>query len=83
MTTPTRILADTLLPDGGLAKFIADRRPDRSWRMVARDLLETTNGRVDVTPETVRRWSAEIAAESSQAQAVAETRPGSEMAAAR
>lgn len=57
-SSPTRLLADTLLPDGGTAKFIADRRPG-SWRRIALDLRDTTAGRVDVTPETIRRWAAE------------------------
>lgn len=82
MTTPTRLLADTLLPEGGVARFIAQRRPDKSWRMIALDLRDTTNGQVNVTPETLRKWSAEITRESPQATAVAVPRPASEMAAA-
>lgn len=61
--TPTRLLADALLPAGGVARFIADRRADRySWRRIALDLRDTTAGRVDITPETVRRWAAELEA---------------------
>lgn len=38
-----------------LASFVAERRAARrSWRLISRDLYETT--RVDVTYETLRRW---------------------------
>lgn len=59
--TPTRLYADTLLPDGGVAAFIAARRattPPTSWRRIALDLRDATGGRIDVTPETVRNWTA-------------------------
>ena len=63
--TPTQLLADTLLPDGGVAKFIAARREQdkpASWRSIALDLRDATDGRVDVTPETVRKWATELVA---------------------
>lgn len=53
--TPTQQLADVLL-GGGLEEFVRSRRPGRSWRLIARDLWEATNHRVDVTYETVRGW---------------------------
>ena len=60
MPTPTRTLADELLPDGGVDKFITDRRPAKSWRRIALDLRDTTGGKVDVAPETVRKWASEL-----------------------
>lgn len=53
--TPTHRLADLLLPTT-LAEFVAERRPRRSWRLIARDLHEQTGGQVDVTAETLRGW---------------------------
>jgi len=52
--TPTQRLAEALGVD--LADFIASRRPARSWRLIARDLRDATDGQVDVTPETLRNW---------------------------
>lgn len=57
-TTATRLYAETFLPPGGIAKFVSDRRPT-SWRRIALELRDLTNGRVDVTPETIRRWYAD------------------------
>ena len=37
-------------------RFISDRRPGRSWRLIARDLYEVTGGQIDVTPQTLRNW---------------------------
>lgn len=59
MTTPTRRLADTMLV-GGIDRFIADRRAGKkpaSWRRIALDLRDATDGQIDVTPETLRNWS--------------------------
>jgi hypothetical protein len=54
--TPTQRLADLLLPTT-LGDFVATRRAGgRSWRLIARDLHEQTNGQVDVTAETLRGW---------------------------
>ena len=54
--TPTQRLADLLLPTT-LGDFIATRRAaGRSWRLIARDLHEQTDGQVDVTAETLRSW---------------------------
>lgn len=56
--SPSRRLADVLL-DGGLDEFVIERRrAGRSWRLIARDLLEATN--VDVTYETLRSWYPEV-----------------------
>ena len=62
--TPTHRLADLLLADAGpLERFVRERRasttPERSWRLVARDLLEATNHGVDLTGETLRSWFAD------------------------
>lgn len=54
--TPTHRLADLLLPTT-LADFVQTRRDvGRSWRLIARDLHEETDGQVDVTAETLRSW---------------------------
>jgi hypothetical protein len=56
MVTPTRRLADLLL-EGGLEHFVRSRRAeDRSWRLIARDIWEASDGQVDVTHETLRSW---------------------------
>lgn len=63
MPTPTRQLADTLLP-GGVDQFIAERRAaGASWRRIALDLRDATKARVDVTPETLRNWHADVSTE--------------------
>lgn len=62
--TPSRRLADLLLgEDGPLEQFVrarrvkpADDKPQRSWRLIARDLLEATGGQVDLTGESLRSW---------------------------
>lgn len=64
--TAHHILADHLLGDDGpLERFVAERRAaGRSWRLIARDLVEATDSAVDVTFETLRSWfpeSAEVA----------------------
>lgn len=57
MPTPTRRLADKLLPEG-VDAFIATRRDgEQSWRRIALDLRDATRGEVDVTPETIRNWA--------------------------
>ena len=54
--TPTQRLADLLLPTT-LADFVQGRREaGRSWRLIARDLHQETDGQVDVTAETLRGW---------------------------
>lgn len=59
-TTPTHRLADLLLPTT-LADFVQTRRGNgRSWRLIARDLHEQTDGQIDVTAETLRAWFGRI-----------------------
>jgi hypothetical protein len=54
--TPTRRLADLLVP-GGIEAFVVDRRKaGRPWRLISRDLWEATDGDLDVTYETLRSW---------------------------
>lgn len=60
--TPTQRLASILL-GRPLDGWIADHRSaGRSWRLIARDLYEATNGQIDVTHETVRGWFTQDAA---------------------
>lgn len=56
--TPTEQLAQVLL-GVSLEVFVATRRaqtPPRAWRLVARDLREATNDRIDLTGEALRQW---------------------------
>lgn len=54
--TPKEQLASLIL-GRDVRDFIAERRAEgRSWRLVARDIYDATNQRVDVTYETVRQW---------------------------
>ena len=62
MASPTKRLADKLLADRTVAtsvdQLIADRRAaGESWRRIALDLRDLTDGQIDVTPETVRGWA--------------------------
>ncbi len=42
-----------------LDRWISAKRDEgRSWRLVARDLFEATDGEIDVTYETLRAWYA-------------------------
>lgn len=60
--TPTQRLAGMLL-GMPIHEWIEQRRSaGRSWRLVARDLYEATNGQIDVTHETVRVWFEDVAA---------------------
>lgn len=56
--TATHVLADHLLgAEGPLEDFVALRRSEgRAWRLIARDLYEATDCKVDVTYETLRSW---------------------------
>lgn len=56
--TPTRRLARVLLGQP-VEQWIRDRRTaGKSWRRIALELRDTTNGQIDVTHETVRAWAA-------------------------
>lgn len=56
--TPKHQLADLLLGgDGALEQFVGERRANEvSWRLIIRELYEATDGRVDLTYETLRTW---------------------------
>lgn len=56
--TVAHLLADELLgTDGPLERFVQERRTEgRSWRLIARDLYEATETKVDITYETLRSW---------------------------
>lgn len=62
-------LADRVLEtEGGVAQLIRDMRAnDASWRRIALELRDKTDGDVDVTGETVRRWFESLAPEPSAA----------------
>ena len=55
-------LADRVLEaEGGVAQLIRDMRAnDTSWRRIALEIRDKTDGDVDVTGETVRRWAEEL-----------------------
>lgn len=56
--TPTQRLADVIL-GRPVDEWIAERRnlPNpRSWRLLARDLYDATDGSIDVSHETLRLW---------------------------
>lgn len=58
--TAAKALADRLLQrdgHGGLDDFvITRRRAEQTWRAIARDLAEVSDGVLDYPPETLRRW---------------------------
>ena len=57
--TPTQKLASMLLGQP-VQQWLRDRyATGRSWRLVARDLYETTNGQIDITHEAARKWANE------------------------
>lgn len=63
--TPTRRLADFIVP-GGLDAYVAQHRGrGDSWQRIARDLYLDTDGELDITFQTLASWFA--AAESEQA----------------
>lgn len=55
--TPNQRLAEIIL-GRPVDDWIRERRATgRSWRLIARDLYEATNGQIDLTHETVRGWA--------------------------
>lgn len=55
--TPTQRLASIIL-GRDVAGYIAEKRKaNRTWRLIARDLYDDTNGQIDVTYETLRLWN--------------------------
>ena len=60
--TPTQQLAEMILGEP-IEAWIAKQRADGiAWRIVARNRYGATNGRIDVTHETLRNWSEKDAA---------------------
>jgi hypothetical protein len=44
--------------------FVLTRREQgRAWRLIARDLYDATDGKVDVTYETLRSWYPDVPAD--------------------
>ena len=54
--TATQRLATLLLGEDVNAFIDVRREAGRSWRHIARDLYDATNGQVDVSLETLRNW---------------------------
>lgn len=60
--TATQRLASHLL-NQDIDDFIAQKRnAGVTWRFIARDLCDATDGQIDVTYETLRQWSSEMKA---------------------
>lgn len=59
MPTPTALLAEALLGCPITEWITARRRAGRSWRFVARDLADATDGQIDVTVQTLQNWMRE------------------------
>lgn len=54
--TPKQQLASVLLGEN-LDSYVATRRSTgRTWRLIARDIYEATNGQVDISHESLRGW---------------------------
>lgn len=54
--SPLRTLADHLL-DEPVEDWINRRRAEGiAWRWIARDLMNATDGKVDVTVQTLQNW---------------------------
>ena len=57
--TPNQKLAGMILGKP-VKDFIRERRAlGRSWRLVARDLYEATNGQIDITHQAAQNWAAD------------------------
>lgn len=60
--TPTQQLA-TMLLGRPVDEWIRERRAaGQPWRVIARDLYERTNGRIDVAHQTLVNWTESDAA---------------------
>lgn len=54
--TAKQRLADFIL-GRPLAEFVAERRADDvAWRRISRELLDSTDGAVDISGESLRAW---------------------------
>jgi len=54
--TPTQRLAQTLLGQDLRTWVLARRAERKSWRIIARDLRDATDGSIDVTDRTLLNW---------------------------
>jgi len=59
--TPTKRLAELLLGQSVESWIATKRDAGRSWRQIADDLSEQTNGQVTVSHEAVRLWMSDAA----------------------
>lgn len=63
--TPSQALAELIL-ERPLAEYVVEKRTARPrwpWRLIAEQLAEDTDGKVDVSAEALRKWyGAEVAA---------------------
>lgn len=59
MPTPTQLLAGALLGQPATDWITARRAEGRSWRFIARDLADATDGQIDVTVQTLHNWMRE------------------------
>ncbi len=57
----------TILLKQDVSEWIAERRPGMSWRKLARELHDATDGQVDVTQQTLYSWHAAALAEAGAA----------------
>lgn len=57
--TPTQKLAGFLLGKPVKEYLLERRAAGRSWRLVARDLYEATNGQIDITYQAAKNWAAD------------------------
>jgi len=57
----------TILLRQDVIEWIVERRPDTSWRKLARELYDATDGQVDVTQQTLYSWYAAALAEAGAA----------------
>ena len=54
--TAKQRLADLVL-GRPLAEFVAERRAsDMAWRRISRELLDATDGAIDISGESLRSW---------------------------
>lgn len=60
--TPTQQLATMLLGEPVDAWIRAKREAGEPWRVIARELHQRTNGRIDVTHQTLVNWTGKDAA---------------------
>ena len=59
--TTTQRLAELLLGQSVESWIAAKRDAGRSWRQIADDLTEQTNGQVTVSHEAIRLWMSDAA----------------------